>query len=205
MSSLQRLAQLGHSPVGTQRLDLSQLANAFGPRRAEQLGHLLDLQNGFYAFESALHVLSGAGLLDWNREDLWRSAYEGMADGAVFFAEDVFGTQFCLREDIVATFDPETGAFETMASSLEHWAQLILDDHAYWTGHPLAHDWQAAHGPLPVGSRLLPVTPFVLGGEYTLENLRAIVATEGMRYRASIAHQIRDLPDGAQIELRVVD
>ena len=41
-----------------------------------------------------------------------------MANGALFFAEDVFGGQFCLRSDGVYTFDPETGDFDKLASSI---------------------------------------------------------------------------------------
>lgn len=51
--------------------------------------------------------------------------------------------------------------------------------------------------------RLVPKTPFVLGGGYNLDNLYALEASESMRYRGSIATQLRDLPDGAAVQLRV--
>jgi hypothetical protein len=172
---------------------------------------LLQLANWFYAFESALHVFADAGaapelgLIEWNDRSLWISGYSGMADGALFFAEDIFGIQFCLRGGVVSTFDPETGAFDTMASSIEDWAHNILGDPGLLTGHSLAHQWQAAHGALKPGRRLIPKRPFVMGGEYAIDNLYEADAVKGMLYRGSVAVQIRDLPDGTPITLKLVD
>ena len=55
------------------------------------------------------------------------------------------------------------------------------------------------------GRRLLPKIPFALGGEYVVENLYAGRAVDGMRVRAHLATQLVDLPDGAQIEYKVVE
>jgi hypothetical protein len=211
MSASKRLAAVGGEPVCQGVVDHSRIVEKFGTRVADQLGPLLQLKNGFYAFEAALHVLSDVGatdetgLFEWNDEALWRQEYKGMANDAVFFAEDVFGMQFCIREGTVATFDPETGAFETMAADVEQWADKVLREYDVWTGYNVAHEWQVKHGPIPAGSRLVPSTPFVLGGEYSVRNLHVIEAVKGMKYRASIAVQIRDLPDGTPITLRVIE
>ena len=60
------------------------------------------------------------------------------------------------------------------------------------------------NGPLLEGLRLIPKTPFILGGEYNVENLFAFDAVKGMRYRADIWKQIRNLPDGASVQLKVI-
>jgi hypothetical protein len=209
--TLNRLLRAAGDAIASEQPDRARLAEAFGAPVASLLGEVLELRNGFYAFESALHVFSDRsagnerGLVEWNARELWRGDYDGLADGAVYFAEDVFGTQFCARENAIYTFDPETGEFEAMAGSLEEWASEILDDYESLTGSPLAHEWQVAHGPIPIGSRLVPMRPFVLGGEYEVENLRAMDAVKSMKFCASIAVQIRDLPDGAAVELRLVD
>jgi len=149
------LGQQSHRPAGSSRL-------------AAELSELLEARNGFYAFESALHVFpvepaSTETLETWNAADGWRAAYGGMAKGLLFFAEDVFGGQFALRGDDVCTFDPETGDLARMATSLEDWAGQVLDRYSVLTGHPLAHDWQIAHSPLEPGKRLVPTVPFVIG------------------------------------------
>lgn len=210
-STIEKLAATGGQPIRRDPPDMSALVRAFGEEVAHHLRHILEIKNGFYAFEGALHVLSDLGtdaergVIEWNREDLWRQDYQGMADNAVFFAEDVFGVQFCIHDGSVATFDPETGGFDIVGRDIDEWAKKILADYNLWTGYSLAHAWQVKYGPIPCGTRLMPVTPFVLGGEFETTNVRAVDAVEGMTARAAIAVQIRDLPDGAQIKLRVVD
>jgi hypothetical protein len=180
-------------------------------KREKELYELLRIKNGFYAFESALHVFpSGPAknaaitLEKWNDASTWKSCFEGLGDGP-FFAEDIFGGQFFIRGELILTLDPETGGVESFAPNLEEWASRVLDDFEAVTGHPLAHKWQKKYGSLPAGSRLIPKKPFVLGGEYAIENLYASEAAKGMRLRSEIARQIRDLPDGAKVSLKVVE
>ncbi len=88
-------------------------------------------------------------------------------------------------------------------SGIEEWAQQMVSDYRALTGFPIAHAWQQAHGKLQPGRRLVPKRPFVLGGNFALENLYDIAAGEGMRVRAELAVQIRDLPDGATVRYSV--
>jgi len=178
-----------------------------------ELFRLLSGRNGFYAFESALHVFAigpsdkkDLDLLTWNRQDLWRQAYPGFIEpGDLFFAQDAFGGQFVLREGVVYSFDPETGGLEVIAKNLDEWARAILADFEYLTGYPMAHSWQELNGPIPIGRRLVPKVPFVLGGEFEPGNLAALDAVKGMLFRGDVATQIRDLPDGSSVELRMVE
>jgi hypothetical protein len=157
----------------------------------------------------ALHVFSiGAAdhvleLATWNAASRggWSSAT--CAEGCLFFAEDAFGFQFCLKGNEVCSFDAETGKAEFLAASLEEWAARLLIDFRYLTGHPIAHDWQSTHGPLVPGQRLAPKTPFVLGGEFATTNLYAADQVQLMRLRGRLATQIRDVPDGTQVTLKV--
>jgi hypothetical protein len=172
-----------------------------------ELAGLLAQRNGFVAFEASLRVFAdgpvtdGCDLSTWNAPSLWRAHYDGLADGLTYFGEDIFGTQFALDEAAgqVVVFDPETGARDPLARSIEGWARAVLDDPAVLTGHPLAHEWQVKHGPLPLTHRLVPTVPFVLGGEFTISNLHPLEATTGMRLRGELAVQLRDLPDGTPI------
>lgn len=176
-----------------------------------ELARALSRKNGFYAFESALHVLpSGntAGVMTleaWNDPDLWRTAYGSHGDGHLFFAEDAFGGQFSIKGDAIFSFDPETADSRKVASSLDSWAETVLADFEVLTGFPLAHEWQTLHGAIPGGMRLIPKVPFVLGGAYAVENLYLGDAVEGMRLRAEIARQIASLPNGTAVEFRTGD
>ena len=190
------------SPVGLD--ECIQYLDRYGGFGSE-LGELLSVRNGFYAFESALlirplrHQSKPSGVVEWNDPASWKGQFiDDLAD-VLFFAEDVFGGQFCVRGGDICTFDPETGAFEALRSSLGEWANDLMGDYEYRTGYPLAHTWQVENTPLRQGVRLLPKIPFVCGGKYEIKNLYPVDDLDGMRFRAAIANQIRNLPDGAQI------
>lgn len=173
---------------------------------------LFAAMNGFYAFESALHVRGtcptqrGYSSGQWNDPSLWLSRYDHIRSSGgstpFFFAEDAFGAQFGLSPQGVSLFDPETGDSEIVCRTIHEWAGLVLDDFEYLTGYPVAHQWQVRHGPLRDGDRLVPKRPFVLGGEYSVDNLYPMEAVQSMHLRADIANQIRNLPDGASVRLK---
>jgi hypothetical protein len=175
-----------------------------------ELLRMLERKNGFYVFESALHVFAltanlapGMSMQEWNAGSLWREGYANLGDGLLFFAEDALQDQFCVSSTGVVRFNAETGERHFIADSIERWAQIIMRDYEHETRWPLLHEWQEQNGRLTPGKRLLPKIPFFLGGEYKLENLWAGDAVEGMRVKADIAMQTRHLPDGSKVKLTV--
>jgi len=209
MTCISKLLDIASSPeLGTPPLldaDCQRLAGPLGPRLLE----ILHALNGFYAFESALHFLPAdvvSGPLEinqWNSFDLWRFEYRGLADECLFFAEDAFGGQFCIFDGAIYNFDAETGDKNWLAHDFESFADILLGDFQFLTGYPLAHEWQVKFGPIPPGQRLVPILPFVAGGEFSLSNLRLMDRVKAMRMRGDVATQIRDLPDGTPIEIKV--
>lgn len=193
------------APVVRESLQLSALSGNVG----RELLALLGRRNGFYAFESALLVRpldsnkAPLGIFQWNKAALWKSEFKADLSNIIFFAEDIFGIQFCIKNDAINSFDPETGEFQAIAANLEEWAGEILKDAKMRTGWPLAHSWKLGQGELEPGTRLLPKVPFVLNGQFTIENLYALNDVEGMRFRASIANQLRDCPDGSKVVLNI--
>jgi hypothetical protein len=188
-----------------------ELENTSSNTLVSDICSMLDIKNGFYVLASALHVLplkaasvnynEHSDIQAWNAHDGWRSFYGDKLEGMLFFAEDVFGCQFCVKDESILSFDPESGRTEFISSSLEGWAKKVLTDNAL-TGFPLAHEWQLKNGPLPYGKRLLPKIPFILGGAYAADNLCAINAEQGMAYRGDLWRQLMDLPDGAKVVLK---
>ncbi len=176
----------------------------------DELVMLLGRKNGFYAFESALHVFpdksihNEIGVVEWNKKDLWVGLYGDLVDGCFFFAEDIFGGQFCFKKDGIYCFDPETGSTRFLSSTLEGWVQLVIDDYRALTGYPVAHEWQKINGPLPIGMRLVPKIPFVVGGQFAIDNLFLLDSVKAMQLRANLAAQIKDLPDGSSIQWKFV-
>jgi hypothetical protein len=211
MTSLDKLLSNASSSLGEHEPEMSEKLRNLADSLTDDLLRMRRQRNGFYALESALHVFpthsspKETGLDDWNENALWRNAYKELADGCLFFAEDVFGGQFCIRNNLIYTFDPETGALDYLADDMEGWAKAIISDYEVLTGYPLARQWQHQNGQLPAKKRLLPKMPFVAGGEFKLDNLYLSDAVEGMRLRADLANQIKDLPDGAQIKFNITD
>lgn len=195
-----KLIELGTAPLG------ATLAERPAGLPAD-LADLLCAKNGFLAFESALLVRPvrdvGAirGIVEWNASDGWRRDYGVAAEGLLFFAQDLIGCQFALDAGAVVRFDPETGQREPIGANVEGWARIVLTDHRSVTAWPVGHDWQQAFGVLPAGHRLAAKRPFVLGGDYEVSNLVAESDERLMRNLATLFAAIRDLPDGARIEV----
>jgi hypothetical protein len=206
MTYVEKLLWISSEPlVQTAPVNQERLKNyPLGP----DLLRMLEGKNGFYAFESALHVfpltsetVKGASLAEWNSDSLWRNDYGDLRSGLLFFAEDILQDQFCLSASGVLRFKAETGGTKPMADSLENWAEIVLRDYGHETGWTFANRWQAENGPLPPGKRLMPKIPFFLGGAYSMENLWAGDAIEGMRLKADLAIQTKNLPDGSQVRI----
>lgn len=211
MTAIQKLVSISSPALTTKpaTVNLSDFEQ-FGTR-GDELLKLLSLKNGFYAFESALHLFPAAPfeqemtLSRWNSFGLWRHEYGSFAEGKLFFAEDTCGNQFCVENEKIGFFDAETGAVENLAYDLEEWAKRMLSEYEALTSYPLARQWQSQNGPLPLGKRLMLKRPLVLGGDYSLTNLFAVEAVEGMRLRGNIAKQIDGLPEGTQVNFRFTD
>ncbi len=177
----------------------------------QDLLDLLRCKNGFYLFESALYTRpfctfeKQIGLLEWNSAELWINEYQTMAIDCLFFAEDVFGHQYCVRSDGIYFFDPEVGTLEFIAENFESWSRLILEEFDFYSGFQIAHEWQVLNGCLQPEMRLMPKIPFVLGSRYELSNLYSLDAVKSMKTRASLAMQIKGLPDGGTVTFKVED
>jgi len=210
--SLHKLIKAAGCPIGPEANATQVLADGlwvWGDRGVE-LAKVLSRRNGFYAYESALLVRGidtvppPRDIATWNAPDTWLAQYDSFELGPMLcFAEDVFGNQFAIASGRVMLFDPETGNSEEVSETLKDWARIVVDDCAYYTGYPVAHEWQVKNGALRPGTRLMPKIPFVCGGEFAVSNLALIEEREGMAFRASLARQIKDLPDGATINFKI--
>lgn len=210
-SSLTKLLDIS-SPALSEAEVQSPLFAEFGKRGAE-IQAMLAQRNGLYAMRSALHVFpccsvpplhAGGDIDTWNDVNTWKSHYAFLETSLLCFAEDIFGGQFCTDGQSIFSFDPETGETDSMADDLEGWAYAILDNYEYHTGFSLADAWQKKNPRLPIGKRLIPQTPFALNGEFDIKNLSTVDAVEGMIFRAKLANQIHELPDGETIESIVI-
>ncbi|MCW3010371.1 MAG: hypothetical protein JWO90_775 [Solirubrobacterales bacterium] len=161
-------------------------------------------RDGWVAFWSALQVFPAAAaggvpsVAEVNAA--LAEAFGELAAGHVAFGQDLFGVLFTWHEDHVCAFDPETAEHEPVADDVEGWAAALLAEPEELVGSAFAFDWQERHGAVEPGERLVPLLPFVLGGEYDDGNLEPRGSLQALRERAALARVVATLPDGAEVE-----
>lgn len=74
-----------------------------------------------------------------------------------------------------------------------------------WGRGTLIEQAQASVGPLSPGRKYCLKIPGPLGGEYGGSNLASISLMELIGSSGHIAFQIKDMPDGAQVQLQIID
>lgn len=204
MNATRKLLSIASEPIVS--VDTTGAYEHHHGRAVRDLTLMLQAKNGFVAFEGALLVLPATdggevpGLGSWNREGGWRRLYSDCIPAdSVLSAEDLFGGQFGAVASEIIRFDPESGTVQHYAASLDAWAKTLLANYAEDTGWPLAHEWQLLHGPLALSQRLLPRQPFVLGGDYVVENLVAVDNIQAMQHWGALFQAIRHVPEGERI------
>ena len=103
--------------------------------------------------------------------------------------------------------EPEDVYCKIVASNRDELDRLSQDQDflADWYMTTLVEQAKESVGPLTAGRKYCLVIPGALGGAYDSSNIKSVPLVELIRFSGDVGQQIRDLPDGAQIELRVVD
>ena len=102
---------------------------------------------------------------------------------------------------------PEGGYCEVIANNREELDCLSTDQEFLedWYMQALVEQAQEHLGALIDDRKYCLVTPGILGGEYSIPNIKMAPLAELIRFSGDLANQIKDLPDGAQIQLKVAD
>ena len=102
---------------------------------------------------------------------------------------------------------PEDLYCKVVAQNREELNALSTDQEflADWYMEALVEAAKDKLGPLEEGRKYYLVIPGVLGGEYGVSNVKTLPLVELIRLSGDVGKQIKDLPDGAQVKLKVVD
>lgn len=103
----------------------------------------------------------------------------------------------------VSYFDSVVGEVRQIAASREDFASRAGDNAGDWFMIPLVDACVAAGLVLQAGECYGYIISPALGGEYAASNVRPIPLAEHYALHADIHEQIKDLPDGTEVELRV--
>jgi hypothetical protein len=180
-------------------------------RVPRELRTALRARNGCVAYRGAVHVRGACLDPAWHS---LRAACEGptafpvlypaLSPDDVPFAEELFGDQFILRDGRVLRLTAETGDLEGTAESVEAWFEQLLEDVAGLLGYEPSAALARVGGKLGAGQLVSVFPPLVVDAGEQPRSFRAIDALDCRGALAAFARQIRDLPDGAPVEIKVI-
>jgi hypothetical protein len=168
-----------------------------------ELFRILSQVNGFILHEGALHVRGASSDPEWHS---LRVAWQGPKSFAALypdvrktdipFAQDMVGDQFLLRDGAVVRLAAETGEIEPMCDSLQKFFDGVRNDIETFLNAGLTHK-------LKPGELLYAFPPFCFNNEGEKISLSPISAWGLISAHADLARQIRDVPDGEKIKIKV--
>lgn len=102
---------------------------------------------------------------------------------------------------------PEDSYCRVVASDRKELDRLSSDQEFLhdWNMSTMVEEAKELLGPLTDGRKYYLVVPGVLGGTYNASNIKTLPLEELIRLSGDIAQQIKDLPDGAKVEIKVTD
>jgi len=102
---------------------------------------------------------------------------------------------------------PEDVYCKIVADSIDDYNKLIQDDEFVndWSMTIMVDEATKMLGALKEGYKYYLVIPGILNGEYTGGNIKTAPFIEIIKWSGELAKQIKDLPDGAEVKLRVMD
>ena len=74
-----------------------------------------------------------------------------------------------------------------------------------WSMTALVESARRKLGDLTSGRKYHFVIPGLLGGAYDSSNFKIVPLVEIIRFSGDVGYQVRDLPDGAQVQLKVIE
>ncbi|CAH1672339.1 MULTISPECIES: T6SS immunity protein Tdi1 domain-containing protein [unclassified Chelatococcus] len=131
---------------------------------------------------------------------------ELLPPGARILGANLFADTFIADEHgAVLMLEPAAMNITRIAASEgEFWKALVTDPEG-WLLRPLVDRCRTA-GLHPSPEQCLAFTTMpVFGGRYEVENIWLCTRREWLSATADMWRQIRDLPDGTQVQIRVVD
>lgn len=102
--------------------------------------------------------------------------------------------------------DPDLGALTLLGDEAAAQAHMALEEtQAIWRADALVDTAVARLGPPAPGEVYSLTLPAMLAGDYAHENLIRIDFVKLIYLTGDLARQTHDLPDGAQVQLKVID
>ena len=169
------------------------------------LVRVLSDTNGFILHEGAVHVRGACLTPEWHSlRATWRGPkafhilYDSVRPSYIPFAQDQVGDQFLIRETVVLRLSAETGEIKRLADSLQAFFSRVSSDIEGFLNVGLGQRMQP-------GQLLHAYPPFCFRESGAGASLAPLPASEVILFHADLARQIRDVPDGGEVEFKLTD
>lgn len=202
------MMKLEHVTFTGPPLDDEELLN----RLPGNLAGLLRQINGFIQFHGGLHVRGACLAPAWHS---LRDACEGAAafhrlypavrPDDIPFAEDCMGDQFLLREGGLLKLAAETGDVEELGMALGGFFDAVATDPIEVLALQPLLQFQMDGGSVEPGQLLAAYPPFCTKEAANGVSLAAIATEERRHLLAVFAAQLREVPEGGEIIIRIED
>ena len=165
----------------------------------------LKMRNGGYFCNYGLQFYSISGNINYQDifylNDLLKNEYGVIVSDLFFIGQDIFGNQFGINKDGCHLFNIETGDTEFLAKDFNELLEIIYYDLSYYSGMKLIDEWIKQNNKFLASERFVPKIPFVLGGNYTIDNIYSMDCILAIKYNANIAKQVHNIPDGTDFKI----
>lgn len=166
------------------------------------------ISNGGFFFDTSLHIYGVCKSPAYDSityvNNIIGHEYGELAKNLVFFAQEALGNQFAFSDKGVVMFNIETAEVDLLSEDFASFVDALFNDLDYLTGRGFIAEWKRKNN-LTFDQRLCAKKPFVVGGDYGIENFYAQFFPTYLSSNANIAKQIHDLPDGTEIKIDIVD
>ena len=166
--------------------------------------------NGFVAYAGGLHV---RGMTDepewhsleryWSGEMALHEIYRDVQPYDAPFGQDFLGNQFLLRDRNVFRLRADTGEVRPLDMDLAHFLEACREDPVEFLGLHLLAEFHQSQGMLEPGQLIHTMPPLCVVDSDAKVSMRAVPADNALSFLANFARQVQDLPDGAEINLRL--
>jgi hypothetical protein len=166
--------------------------------------------NGCVVFGGGLHIRGAADKPDWHSlrrawmgEDRLSEIYSEVSPDDVPFAQDYLGDQFLLRSKSVLRLHGETGEIEDLAVGWREFLSAAAANPKEFLSLQLLERFRGEGGALEPGQLLNVYPPLCTRESANGVSLKAIPASQQIRFLADFASQVGGLLDGSKIRIIV--
>jgi len=179
-------------------------------RLPNPLRDFLASTNGYVAYHGGLHVRGACLAPAWHSlRTVWlgdfalHRLYPEVRADDIPFAQDALGTQYVLRDAIVHRLWAETGDLESLEADLGTFDREVRNNPTEYLGLGPLEDYRASGGELEPGYLLHVHPPLCSKESEAGVSVRPVPALGLIDWLASLARQLRDVPDGGRVRVVV--